>query len=145
MPDELDIHKFLLEAMKEIESIESIKGIARVYDSRIGNKTADRIYLFFPDLHIITRKLRERRYEYGFNHERLFVDLLKKLLDLRKKREGYAISVCLLGDYVDLWRENVKDPKNILSDFQIALWSRSKFLHSDFQAILHLIHLIQDC
>ena len=70
MPEELDAHKFLLEGMKETESIESIKGVARVYDSRIGNENTDRIYLFFPDLHIISRKLREKRYEYGFNHER---------------------------------------------------------------------------
>jgi len=118
MPEELNAHKFLLEGMKEIESIESIKGVARVYDSRIGNQNTDRIYLFIPDLHIISRKLREKRYEYGFNHERVFVDLLKKLRELREKQEKYVFSVCQLGDFVDLWRENVKDPKDILSDFQ---------------------------
>ena len=131
MPDELDAHKFLLEAMKGIESIESVKGVARVYDPRIGNKNTERIYLFFPDLHIITRKLREKRYEYGFNHEWVFVDLLKKLLDLRRKQDRYALSVCQLGDYVDLWRENVKDPKKIYSDFQ-GVWDYLYDLNSWF-------------
>jgi len=118
MPEELNAHKFLLEGILEIESIESVKGVARVYNSRIGNSNTDRIYIFFPDLHIISRKLREKKYEYGFNHERVFVDLLKKLLELRTKQEKYAFSICQLGDYVDLWRENIIDPRDILSDFQ---------------------------
>lgn len=118
MPEELDAHKFLLEGMTETESIESIKGVARVYDSRIGNENTDRIYLFFPDLHIISRKLREKRYEYGFNHEKVYIDLLRKLLELRKKQDKYALTICQLGDFVDLWRENVNDPRSILSDFQ---------------------------
>ena len=118
MPEELKAHKFLLESMLEIESIESIKGVARIYNSKIGNENTDRIYLFIPDLHIVSRKLREKRFEYGFNHERVFVDLLRKIRDLQLGDEKYAISVCQLGDFVDLWRENVNDPVDILSDFQ---------------------------
>lgn len=118
MLEELKAHKFLLESMLEIESIESIKGVARIYNSKIGNENTDRIYLFIPDLHIVSRKLREKRFEYGFNHERVFVDLLRKLRDLRLGEEKYAISVCQLGDFIDLWRENVNDPVDILSDFQ---------------------------
>ncbi|MCK4645130.1 MAG: hypothetical protein KAU46_02665 [Candidatus Aminicenantes bacterium] len=118
MLEELKAHKFLLESMLEIESIESIKGVARIYNSKIGNENTDRIYLFIPDLHIVSRKLREKRFEYGFNHERVFVDLLRKLRDLQLGDEKYAISVCQLGDFVDLWRENVNDPVDILSDFQ---------------------------
>lgn len=118
MLEELKAHKFLLESMLEIESIESIKGVARIYNSKIGNENTDRIYLFIPDLHIVSRKLREKRFEYGFNHERVFVDLLRKIRDLQLGDEKYAISVCQLGDFVDLWRENVNDPVDILSDFQ---------------------------
>ena len=118
MLEELKAHRFLLESMLEIESIESIKGVARIYNSKIGNENTDRIYLFIPDLHIVSRKLREKRFEYGFNHERVFVDLLRKLRDIRLGTEKYAITVCQLGDFVDLWRENVNDPVDILSDFQ---------------------------
>jgi len=118
MAEELNAHKFLLEGLQEIESIESIKLAARVYDSRIGNQNANRIYIFIPDLHIISRKLREEEYTYGFNHERAFVDLLKKLRELRRNQNMYALTVCQLGDFVDLWRENVIDPRDILSNFQ---------------------------
>jgi UDP-2,3-diacylglucosamine pyrophosphatase LpxH len=118
MPNELDAHRYLLEKLTEIESLESIKGVARVYDSRIGNTNNSRIYFFLPDLHIVSRKYREVHFEYGFNHERVFVDLLKKLIQLREDSAGFPISVCQLGDCVDLWRENLKDPEISLSDFQ---------------------------
>ncbi len=118
MPEEFEAHKLLFESILEIESLESVKGVARIYDPKIGNENTERIYLFFPDLHIVSREFREKRFDYGFNHERLFVDLLKKLRDLRGGQEKYSITVCQLGDFVDLWRENVNDPRDILSDFQ---------------------------
>ncbi len=118
MTDELKAHEFFLEGMKGIPSIEAVKGVARVFDERIGNSIKHRIYIFFPDLHIVSRKKREKRFDYGFNHERLFVDLLKKLLELRSSQSNYEIVVVQMGDFVDLWREKTKDPGKILSDFQ---------------------------
>jgi len=118
MSNELDAHRYLLRRLGEIESLESIKGVARVYDTRIGNTNANRIYVFIPDLHIVSRQFRQVRYDYGFNHERLFVDLIKKLILLKQDTIEFSISVCQLGDYVDLWRQNLTDPDPILSDFQ---------------------------
>lgn len=111
-------HDWFLGALWQIPSIETVKLVARIHDSRIGNEDTNTLLIFLPDTHIISRSKIGSRYNYGFNHERMFVDFARKLRSLRKNDSFYKLSVIQLGDFVDLWKENTTDPFPVLSEYQ---------------------------
>jgi len=124
--DEHIAHDFLLGGLLQIASVESIKLVARLYEPDIGNPASGLVYVFIPDMHLTTRKVRDEKIHRGFNHERMFVDLIKQLVRLRNSSAGIPIYVFQLGDFLDLWRENTNDPERILQDF----WGVYRCLHA---------------
>jgi UDP-2,3-diacylglucosamine pyrophosphatase LpxH len=115
---EFATHDWFLGALWQIPSIETVKLVSRIHDDRIGNADTNSILIFFADMHLISRNKIGRRYKYGFNHERMFVQLARKLRSLRKNDIGYKPCVFQLGDFVDLWKEDTTDPFPILSEYQ---------------------------
>ncbi len=121
MPDiEIAAHNWFLGALWQIESIGAVKLVSRIHDSRIGNDDKNSVLVFFADTHLISRNMvgRGRRYDYGFNHERMFVQLARKLRSLRRNDSGYKLNVVQLGDFVDLWKMDTNDPAPTLSEYQ---------------------------
>jgi UDP-2,3-diacylglucosamine pyrophosphatase LpxH len=116
--EEIKAHAFLLDGLFQLESVKGIKLVARLFDARINNQDSRRLHVLIPDMHLITRETRKRRKKRSFNHERLFVDLLKKLIELKRVRDGFPITVIQLGDCMDLWVEDPEHLEKIISDFQ---------------------------
>jgi UDP-2,3-diacylglucosamine pyrophosphatase LpxH len=111
-------HEFLIGALWQLPSIDSIKLVARLYDQRIGNTDARIIYIFLGDMHIVSRAKIGARYTANLNHERMFVEVLKKVRALKRTQTEHLIRVIQLGDFVDLWKENATDPRPVLQDYQ---------------------------
>ncbi len=124
--DEHRAHDFLLGGLWQVESIESIKLVARQHEPEIGNPAGNWIYVCIPDMHLTTRKVRDEKIHRGFNHERMFIDLIKQLVRLRNSSAGIPITVLQLGDFLDLWREDTNDPEGILNDF----WGVYRYLYA---------------
>ncbi len=111
-------HDALLGALWQLESVETIKLVARIYDERIGNNDKTSIYVCFADTHLISRDKIGVKYRYGFNHEKTFVDIIKAISRLQRDKKDYQFMVIQLGDFVDLWKENTADPRDVLSQYQ---------------------------
>lgn len=121
--EEYRAHDYLLGGLAQINSIYSIKLVARLYNPRIGNPLTDRLYIFFPDMHLIDRQRRKEKDWRGFNHERMFVDVVKKLVELRHMPSGIAFHTAQLGDFIDTWRIKGDEPQGVLEDFGGITWS----------------------
>jgi len=119
MPNpERSAHDFLVGALWPLRSIASIKLVARLHDPRIGSSDSATLHIFIGDMHMISRARIGTRYKSGFNHERMFVDMLKKIRVLKRSRSGFSLRVYQLGDSVDLWKEDLTDPEPVLNDYQ---------------------------
>jgi UDP-2,3-diacylglucosamine pyrophosphatase LpxH len=120
--EEHKAHDYLLGGLIQVESIHSIKLVARAYNPKIGNEATNRLYIFFPDMHLISRQRRKDTDWHGFNHERMFVDILKKIVELRNSPSGIVFHTMQLGDFVDLWRIKGDEPSPILDDYAGITW-----------------------
>jgi len=119
MPNhELSAHEFLVGALWSLRSIASIKLVARLHDPRIGNSDSSIIHIFIGDMHMIRRAHIGTKYKSGFNHERMFVDMVKKIRVLKRSRSEFSFRVYQLGDSVDIWKEDLTDPEPVLNDYQ---------------------------
>ncbi|HEX5050778.1 MAG TPA: hypothetical protein VFZ65_03300 [Planctomycetota bacterium] len=97
--------------------------LGRLDDARLGNPSPDEVYLFVPDLHLISRSRESSFGAYRFNHadSDLLAGLLHALAALREVWEddgSHKLVTVQLGDFFDLWREfgGVAHPELIADD-----------------------------
>jgi len=89
-----------------------IRLLGRVDDPLIGNASANDVFVFVPDLHLVTPQRQAQFAKYGFNHaaSRTLARLLQRLADVRAqwKLDGNRNLITVqVGDFFDLWREFV--------------------------------------
>lgn len=99
-----------------------VRLIGRVSDPVLGNPSMKEVYLFVPDLHVLSPGA-ATRYKYKFNHEdkRILVKILTQLTGLRARWEMNGpnkLVTVQLGDFYDLWREGSRD---VLFEWQSEL------------------------
>jgi UDP-2,3-diacylglucosamine pyrophosphatase LpxH len=87
-----------------------VRLVGRLNDPLIGNRSDHEVFLFIPDLHLVTPLRRAQFAGYGFNHEEsgLLARILFQLAALRrqwKDADGHDLVTIQLGDFFDLWRE----------------------------------------
>jgi UDP-2,3-diacylglucosamine pyrophosphatase LpxH len=119
---ETKAHDYLLAGLGNTDGVDAVKLVARYYNPNIGNNATDRLYIFFPDMHLITRKRRKETEWRGFNHERMFINVLLKLVGLRKNAPDMKFHVYQMGDFIDLWRIEGDEPRPVLEDFSDIEW-----------------------
>lgn len=105
-------HDAVVEALLEVLQPRDgeIRLLGRVHDARIGNPSDREVYLFVPDLHLVSPARRLHFGHYGFNHENsgLLVALLERLALLREeweRQDERKLITVQVGDFIDLWRE----------------------------------------
>lgn len=91
----------------------NIRLVSRLRDDmRLSRFDDDKIILFVPDLHILSREF-EKKFRYGFNksapnspvaRQPLFEAMMTAILQFESDNSGKVL-LYQLGDYVDLWRE----------------------------------------
>ena len=86
--------------------------VARLRDDRLGFDAADKLWVFLPDLHLLSAK-RAKAFSYGTNFTAFLAGFLTGLADLKREleQEGKKLFFTQLGDCVDLWREARPDWK----------------------------------
>ena len=86
-----------------------IRLLGRVSDPVIGNPSEREVFLFIPDLHVLSPHRRER-FKYGFNHSEsgLLAKLLERIATLRnawEENRNTKLVTVQLGDFFDLCLE----------------------------------------
>jgi hypothetical protein len=117
-------HDEVLSALLDTPGLRlEIRLLGRVADPLIGNASDREVFLFVPDLHVVTAE-RARAYgQYGFNHaeQRVLARVLQRLARLREdwRQAGtHQLLTTQVGDFFDLWRQFVAeaDPNTIADD-----------------------------
>lgn len=106
-------HDEIISAILEVISPKNgeIRLLGRVNDSALGNSSDTDIYLFIPDLHMISPSHQSYYGDWGFNHTKdgcLLAEVLKKIAELKNKWDSSGeakLRTFQLGDFFDLWRE----------------------------------------
>src|SRR5262245_45396371 len=121
MPRSDELHLRLLESIDGTGMRLSL--ISRLFDPDIGMPDNERIRVFIPDLHMISKEAQKRFPSYGFNshqsQEPSMVRFLERLGSFgRQLADVKMLSVYQLGDFLDLWREHPlgNDPSAIVRD-----------------------------
>lgn len=112
MPSHDDVVAAILEEIRPDGG--EIRLIGRLADPVLGN-TTEEVFLFVPDLHLVTAERAQRFGRYGFNHAdgQILARVLRRLAGLRAQwdAEGAPKLVTMqLGDFFDLWREFPSGP-----------------------------------
>lgn len=93
-----------------------IRLLGRVADERLGNRSDKEVYLFVPDLHLLSAQRLPYFGNYCFNHAKteLLAKLLEALGNLRcdwRDDGGHELVTVQLGDFFDMWREFSRKPR----------------------------------
>jgi UDP-2,3-diacylglucosamine pyrophosphatase LpxH len=102
--------------------------VARLHDPRIGNADNNRVYVFIPDLHLVSNDWL-LHYSYHFNEPTGFYRMLFRLRAAASEiaSHGGTLSTIQLGDLYDLWRDgDAPNPSRIITDNQHLI----EMLHS---------------
>ncbi len=98
------MHDRLLEALLKIADV---RLVASLQADELHFPSARDLRVFIPDLHLCS-KARTAAFRYGLNREDLLLKLLRALAGLRAAAApDETVEVYQLGDYLDLWRENL--------------------------------------
>lgn len=98
------MHDRLLSALS---SLTEIRLVAALRDERLGFPDSQDLRVFVPDLHLISaRRQRKGGFKFGTNHEALLTDVFAALKTLKAGAAATeTVVVYLMGDFLDLWRE----------------------------------------
>lgn len=110
----MEPHDEIISAMLEVLTPEGaeIRLLGRVCGPVVGNTSTTDVFLFIPDLHLLSPARQAHYGQYGFNHAetRLLARLLQRLAQMRNNWEAtgdHTLITIQLGDFFDLWREFV--------------------------------------
>lgn len=104
-------HDEIVAALLDVPGLSiELRLLGRVADDVVGNQSDSEVFLFVPDLHVVTEERQKRFANYAFNHaaNRVLARLLQRLAKLRADwdDDGQRKLVTVqLGDFFDLWRE----------------------------------------
>ena len=105
-----------------------IRLLGRINDQLIGNTSDKEVFVFVPDLHLLSPARRADFGAYGFNHEdsELLARIATALANLKRQwatAHTYDLIAIQVGDFFDLWREfpGDFDPNAIPDDAHGAL------------------------
>jgi UDP-2,3-diacylglucosamine pyrophosphatase LpxH len=101
-----ECHETFLSTMLRDPPITRLRLVARLEDDLIANPNPSSLYIFIPDLHLVSDE-QLIRYSYHFNQWETFYRMLFRIQDARKtlSKQGNPLEVIHLGDLYDLWRE----------------------------------------
>lgn len=104
-------HDYIIAALLNVPDVSlEVRLLGRIADPVIGNPSESEVFLFVPDLHVLTPERQKRFGNYGFNHaeHKVLAKILQQLARLRTDwdLEGqHKLVTIQLGDFFDLWRE----------------------------------------
>lgn len=112
-----ECHRTLLQFLLRDPPLARVRLVARLEDELVGNPDAAPLYLFIPDLHLVSDE-QLVRYSYHFNEWEMFYKMLFRVQEARSavEQEGNMLEVIHLGDLYDLWREGTQLPAPIIED-----------------------------
>lgn len=112
-----EIHRDLLRRLLALRGrqVDRVRLVSRLYnDELLGGDSPARTFVFFPDLHLLSKSGQEK-YRYGFQRLEqdryvqrhvLFDRVCGVILNFRNALpSGRSLMVVQLGDMLDLWRE----------------------------------------
>jgi len=97
------VHDDLLGALT---AVADVRLVAALRDDRLGFPSEDQLFVFIPDLHLIShRRLVTGKFKYATNHTDLLTSMARELSSLRARLAPKELIVFQMGDFLDLWRE----------------------------------------
>jgi UDP-2,3-diacylglucosamine pyrophosphatase LpxH len=117
-------HDEVVSALLDVPGLDiEVRLLGRVNESLIGNASEKEVFLFVPDLHLVTQERAKDYGAYGFNHaeKRVLARLLQRLAQLRddwQRAGARTLLTTQVGDFFDMWRQFVTkaDPDAIPDD-----------------------------
>lgn len=117
-------HDEIVTALLDVPDLSiEVRLLGRVADPIIGNPSDTELFLFIPDLHVLTPERQKRFGNYAFNHaeKQGLARLLQRLAQVRAEwdEDGqHKLVTIQLGDFFDLWREfpGAADPGSIADE-----------------------------
>jgi UDP-2,3-diacylglucosamine pyrophosphatase LpxH len=113
-----ECHRSLLARLLAPPEYIRVRLVARLREPRLGNADGSRLYVFVPDLHIVSNA-QLPQYSYHFNEAENLYRTLFRIGDVSEElaRGGGDVSVIQLGDLFDLWRDGSDRPDAIVKDY----------------------------
>ena len=95
-----------------------VRLVARLAHGLIKNPDRKTLYVFIPDLHLVSEKKLDN-YSYHFNRRENFYRMLFRVQEVRDalRQKGNELEVIQLGDVYDLWRDETRKPNRIIDDY----------------------------
>lgn len=120
----MTVHDDIVAALLDVPDLSlEVRLLGRIADPVIGNSSDHEVFLFVPDLHVLTPERQKRFANYAFNHAgtRVLARLLQRLATLRADWDDngeHKLVTVQLGDFFDLWREfpHGADPGSVPDD-----------------------------
>jgi len=100
------VHQVLLDALFAAPMFARPRLVARLASPEIGNADPRRLYVFIPDLHLVSTS-RSVNFSYGTNATTNLYRALFRVAQARARlaAENIPVDVVQLGDLFDLWRD----------------------------------------
>jgi UDP-2,3-diacylglucosamine pyrophosphatase LpxH len=94
------------DVLAALGALASVQLVAALRDERLGFSASDQLFVFVPDLHLIShRRLVTGQFKYATNETDLLRRVALTLTELRGTLRPKDLIVCQVGDFLDLWRE----------------------------------------
>jgi len=116
--DSQQLHRSFLRHLLSLrdDCVQQVRLVSRLCDDALfGDVPAERLFVFLPDLHLLSRAA-EAQYRYGFHtlepgrfvQRQVLLDrLCEAILTFRQQLPAeHSLKTVQLGDFLDLWREN---------------------------------------
>src|SRR6266540_487094 len=87
--------------------------VARLRDDRLGFPSDKRLFVFIPDVHLVSRT-RRASFNYGTNSIPMLTQLCLNLKVMKSQLAGdEELDLYQLGDLLDLWRQTTKQSDHL--------------------------------
>jgi UDP-2,3-diacylglucosamine pyrophosphatase LpxH len=118
-------HDAVLAAWTRDPDFCSVRLVARLADPLLGNQDSSTVYVFVPDLHLISDE-KVHEYSYTTNHWEILYRSLFRLSEARTALapSGGRMVVTQLGDLLDLWRDGHSATRNSVQKI-VGSWSNT--------------------
>ena len=119
----MEPHDEIIAAMLEVLTPEGgeIRLLGRLCTPVLGNTSMTDVFLFIPDLHLLSPARQAHYGQYGFNHAetQLLARLLQRLAQVRNVWQAtgeHTLITIQVGDFFDVWREFVGPIESIADE-----------------------------
>lgn len=125
-----DVHDALVQAWTRAPGYCNLRLVSRLASPIIGNPDATRLYVFVPDLHLIS-DAKLHAFSYSTNNWEILYRSLFRLASTRATlaAQGVTTQVVQMGDLFDLWRDGHGTKRDSVAEITASWETTLKLLY----------------